>query len=191
MALKAPIYEQLPDEPDSSYAHFLYYKNLGPGRSLRIAYNKYLIDKGEAPAGTKCGSWGAESSDWDWVERARAFDISILENDGKDTVLAFLDALRHASAKAAEYIRLAGPESWGDALETLNVVGKFIPPETVAAISANAEADRCEDDGEAGEVREVQDGPGRLCQGSPEGNGDGGSGNDSPEPDQAAIQDAG
>lgn len=154
MGTQAPIYERLSNEPDSAYMHFLYYRNLGPARTLRRAYNAYLIGTGEAPEGTdksKCGSWGAESVAWNWVERARAFDISILANEGKETVLAFLDALCHAAKRAAEFIRTGQPESWNDALATLNVVGKFIPPEAVEALAApeSDPADEPEPDEEA------------------------------------------
>lgn len=35
---KRKAWEQLPDEPDSAYARFLMYRNLGPARSIDAAF---------------------------------------------------------------------------------------------------------------------------------------------------------
>jgi hypothetical protein len=69
-----------PDESESDYARFQYYRDLPPPR--RTIYNAFVVSNGGAYAGEdrprKGGappSWQGLSRKWRWGERCRAFDL--------------------------------------------------------------------------------------------------------------------
>lgn len=68
-----------PDEPEQAYVGFLFNRNLGPNRSPSRACRRYVTETGLAPKGTESekvpGQWRQFSVQFDWVHRAREWDI--------------------------------------------------------------------------------------------------------------------
>ena len=69
----APIWERKPGEPNLWYARFDAFRQLGPGRSVSKAYHRCKQEQGLRSA-TANSLWYQTSRDWDWRERAEAWD---------------------------------------------------------------------------------------------------------------------
>lgn len=68
-------WDRLEGEPILWFDRFdKYYRVQGPGRNLKAAYNLWRKDKGTKP-GQVSASWKKALVDWNWQERAEAFDI--------------------------------------------------------------------------------------------------------------------
>ncbi len=68
-------WDRLEGEPILWFDRFdKYYRVQGPGRSLRAAYNLWQKDKGAKP-GRVGSAWQKAFADWDWQERAEAYDM--------------------------------------------------------------------------------------------------------------------
>ena len=123
-------WDQLPNEPLTSYRRFLVYRNLGPGRSLDRAY--------EAIKGSKkqpSGYFAKISGKFDWERRATAWDIENMADQGARTAVNFVKTLEILAAKAI--LDAMKPEreirNVDQLLDVLNVIGNFITPEVIEA----------------------------------------------------------
>lgn len=77
----APIWEQMPHEEAKPYLAFCLYRNLGPReRTVRKAHELYrgMVPGSRTSAGLPpyFNRW---SSDYQWKDRARAYDVHLLE----------------------------------------------------------------------------------------------------------------
>lgn len=142
MADEKRAWEQREGEPNEAYARFLVYRNLGRARSLESAYS---LDSGQAAKKSRkkqsiSGQWTSDSTAYDWVERATAWDIEMLIIHGADVVLDFIEAMRNYANKTlrASFGEGLTPRDWGELTNALNTLGKFIPADTVAAIQDTA-----------------------------------------------------
>jgi hypothetical protein len=91
-------YTQLDGESARAFAAFSTYRDSGALRSLAAAWQKHNGDLGKAP--TKCpGCWKRWSVQWQWVERARQFDIKVdaLKRE------AYAARIRQFEENSAEY----------------------------------------------------------------------------------------
>jgi hypothetical protein len=78
--IEAPVisqpWDQLADEPLSSYWRFVLFLRLGRRRTLLKAYAAHLAsDPRAVPPKSVPGSWSRESARYRWFERARLFDL--------------------------------------------------------------------------------------------------------------------
>lgn len=74
--------ERLPDESARAYSAFCIYRDLGPDRSLDLAWERRraLSEHGKASGSARRpGHWAAWCQKYKWVERAEAYDDSIDE----------------------------------------------------------------------------------------------------------------
>jgi hypothetical protein len=144
------LWEQREDESDAAYVRFLIYRSLGPARSLVAAYQVVepkATKRNKKQQGNNqqvSGQWTKDSAQFDWPARASAWDVQMLTEVGRETVINFLNALKLASEKTVaalsnEKIR---PTSWRAALEAVILLGSFIPSETVARIQSDASDNR-------------------------------------------------
>lgn len=141
--LRRESWDQQPGEPDGAYVRFLFYRNLGPARSLRRAHEAALQSVGEATEGDDGrqlpGQWSRDSREYRWVERARAWDAAMLEEVGRETVTAFLAYLRALTIKALEALADSeGPRDWNAFLETTAALGGFISQQAVEQLMQQA-----------------------------------------------------
>lgn len=146
MPVAPPIkpWDKLAGEDDAAYARFLTYRNLGMARNVPAAYQIYC----ETEAGVdpeKCrdkkpsGVWKQNSQDFNWVARARAWDVDVLLTHGQDAVLTFVTCIKEmALILLRSLAKLDGPRNWKEAVETLSVLSDLIPPETLAAMHTHA-----------------------------------------------------
>lgn len=71
-------WERLPAETARAYAAFVVYRDLGPGRSLAVAYGAWRRANGVAGDAAKAaGYWQEWSSTHGWVARAAAYDAHL------------------------------------------------------------------------------------------------------------------
>jgi hypothetical protein len=141
-------WEQLRGEPKESYCRFLFYRNLGPGRSLNLAYRTYLntipvdpAQPGNALKGVKPrrapANWLDDSSRYRWTERAVEWDIAQLERIGIDVAPLWAGILRASLVKSAQKFAQPSfkPTNWRDAhliltFLTADVIQALCPPKT-------------------------------------------------------------
>ena len=87
-------WEQREDESPQAFRAFVFYRDLGLERSLNKAYRASIGDEtGEKAAN---GTWDRWSSEYDWVERSRAYDshVDALRRNARERKLAELEARR-------------------------------------------------------------------------------------------------
>ncbi len=136
------VWDQEPGEEPEDYADFLFYRNVGPHRTLRSAYRRWcrVNIKPENPNITNDFSQVEASKRWqrlyrerNWKSRAIAWDISALKNDG-GTILALqsrtLKRLAYKACRAAKGIQI---EDSRDLLEILKTIQSYLTPELAAA----------------------------------------------------------
>lgn len=138
-------WEQQPEESAAAYRRFCYYRDLGPGRTLERAYGAYLETKQKkAPKGTKKpvpGNWKKDAARFKWKDRAAAWDVAHLAAVGQDVVTTFISSVQRMAELVLQRLlsEKRGPRNWGEVVEAVNILGSFIPPETVEALQATAE----------------------------------------------------
>lgn len=140
-------WEQREDESDAAYARFLVYRNLGPARSLDAAYalvaTKRVKSRGSPKIDTArraSGQWVQDSAAFDWAARATAWDVQVLTEVGRRAVVNFIHALELVSLKTLNELLnpKRRPANWHQLMEAVNLLGSFIPAETVAALQSDA-----------------------------------------------------
>lgn len=137
----APPWAQRPDESDEAYARFLLYRNLGPGRSLQLAYRTYLKTfRNAVPDATKGnkkpqvpGHWGDDSARHKWGDRAAAWDIAQLERQGPELARLWAGILVAAATKAAQKLAEPGcqPKDFMQALAVVDRLAPYLTPDAL------------------------------------------------------------
>ena len=94
-------YDQLPGEPDRWYERFRQFCDLGPSRSLNRCYSQFLEDRGDpaSAAAHAPGSWKRKAAEFDWTERAAAWDADRRQRSRQrleETLNLFSEAAREA-----------------------------------------------------------------------------------------------
>ncbi len=142
MAKEKHPWDQLKEEDAAAYARFLMYRNLGPTRTIDLAYalaREAKRGKGKQTSKRASGEWMRNSTNFDWPMRASAWDVAMLAEVGKKVVVHYVHALERAALKTLAVLEdpKVKPRGWGGAIEAINVLGGFIPAETIAAIRAD------------------------------------------------------
>jgi hypothetical protein len=91
------IWERRPGESARAYAAFCVYRDLGPGRSLNLAYGEWRRAQGCAGDAAKAaGYWAEWSSGFEWVARAEAYDghLEALKRAAREDALRRLEERR-------------------------------------------------------------------------------------------------
>lgn len=133
------IWERRRSESQTAYARFLFYRNLGPGRTLQAAWQAYhasVPDRTESDAGIVSGQWKQDSADYDWPARAAAWDVHNLTEASAAVVCDYVAVLQGAARKALEKLSQADfviPD-WESFLETIRALGEYIPREAVREV---------------------------------------------------------
>lgn len=146
------IWDQLPEETHDQYAHFLRYRNLGPQRSHKKAYAKYLQDTDgfEVAAGKRRslhvpGSWYEWSVKFEWPKRAAGWDVRNLQTYGSRLAVLHVQTVAIIASKnkrAAKTITGPGAQGWRDLMESCRVVAEFLTPEVMQGVHRGSESTR-------------------------------------------------
>jgi len=126
-------WDQLPDEPITAYRRFMIYRDLGPLRTIEKAYKAF---KGNAKHSNSVpGMWGKDSVDYNWLNRATFWDIEMMSEHGTQAVINWVLSLVELSEQTLEEMQSGRlkPRSFEQVLGALDVLGKFVTPETVEA----------------------------------------------------------
>jgi hypothetical protein len=139
-------WDQLPDEPITAYRRFMIYRDIGPRRTLEKAYEVYKGAKGLAP-----GMWQRQAVEYSWKDRATAYDIEMMSEHGTKAVINWVLSLVELSEQTLEEMQSGRlkPRSFEQVLGALDVLGKFVTPETVEAAREFARGNFGRDDDEA------------------------------------------
>jgi hypothetical protein len=102
-------YDQLPGEPDRWYGHFRQFCDLGPSRSLDRCYRQSQEERGDLPADPASaalrapGSWKRIATQFDWVERAAAWDADRRQRN-RQRLEETLNLFHEAAQEALQYL---------------------------------------------------------------------------------------
>jgi hypothetical protein len=113
----------------------LVYRNLGPSRSLQSAWDAQKVSN-RGKSGRVSGQWQKDSADYQWVERANAWDGYQLQQAGAATVHNWINILSGIAGKTLEAINEGvKPDNWGGVIQSAQVLGAHISPEAVNALA--------------------------------------------------------
>lgn len=124
-------WEQQDDEPVLWFDRFEQYRLLGPTRTVMAVYNDFRAGRGKGRAKTPPQSWTEATHRWRWKDRARAWDMSLVQrrqeeweeerSENKRQRLALLGSFR---AKMTEAVALLDPTDirWAEAVAGLKMV---------------------------------------------------------------------
>lgn len=142
-------------ESGSAYGRFAVYLGIGPLRTADLAFDtlaKSAMDKAfkdheddlvkaqqeaekaaRRPMNANRSQWRSECLLNRWEERASRFDAAQLILSAELVVSDYAKILARISHKLLKALEHLEPADWRQAMETLNVLGQTIPPETFAA----------------------------------------------------------
>lgn len=129
-------YDQQPDETLAAYRRFLFYRNLGPTRSLEAAYQSYQdsLPQKAAKSGKKRsipGSWMADSARYRWTERATIWDIDNLNAIGEESAVRLVEAVRKYTDVLLESLGNVHPTKFDEVTRGLELLAKLFPNEAI------------------------------------------------------------
>ena len=137
--MKKP-WDKLPNETDEQYARFLLYRNIGPKRSMRKAYARYLREYDGFRGGSERlhvpGNWIANCRDLFWTERAFAWDVRNLAAYGGKVASLHAAAVAQVARKNLRWAKRLNPgdKGWPDLMRSMMQVQAFLTPELVRGI---------------------------------------------------------
>ncbi len=150
-------WDQQQGESKEAYARFLIYRNLGPARSIDVAYAAAQSlaakrVKSRQPAKRASGQWMKDSVNYNWPERAAAWDIEVFSEAGQRVVINFISILEVLSRNTLEALAnpRVKPHSLKSIMTLVGILGAYIPAETVAALRDYSGTDRAPAIGNAG-----------------------------------------
>lgn len=142
-------WDQQPEEPNESYGRFLLYRNLGPGRSLQLAYSTFVAQFRNATDAAKSpkkpqqvpGHWNDVSAQWSWVDRASAWDVEMLRTHGERLSVLWVGILTLAAEKCAQKLAQPGcrPKDFMQAVAVIDKLAAFLTPDAVKSLQPAAE----------------------------------------------------
>ena len=156
------VWDQQPNEPRAAYVRFVVFRSLGPCRSVALAA-EVAASNLNAAIQTQSGpkrrknpkksetisirQWYDDSSEWNWSERACAWDLHVFAESCEQVQAAMTDLMRQIACKALESIvKGSAPANWPQILQTFEVLACHAPTHNPAANLAA----RPEDKGKTG-----------------------------------------
>lgn len=129
------VWHRLPGETKQAYARFLWYRNLGPTRSVKTCYYQYLKEK-DNYQGTKKGitvptRWHRECTKNKWVDRAASWDIRNLTRYGARIVALHSQTITLLAMKNRRVVGKTehGTKEWNGLMEGISRVAEYVNPE--------------------------------------------------------------
>jgi hypothetical protein len=153
-------WDQQHGEPDEAYVRFLFFRNIGPTRTILAAWQLWVKARAEKTrAKTKrktaaqthpSGTWSDDAATWRWIERARAWDIAMLREVVPETATLIFSAIREMARITLEELASGRmrPTTWEEVKESAVVLSQFIAPETITAVVNHAQDDGANSDGD-------------------------------------------
>ncbi len=158
----ADPWEQRPGEPDDMYVAFLFFRNLGPTRTVLNAWICYrktgeqaiVAGGGKRVVATPVqapGHWQTACARWQWLARAGAWDIEKLKGCGNRLYMTWLDLVMTAAQKCA--MKLADPncqpKDFSQAANFIRDLSTVLNPDVIAQIRPQSALDTAGDVGGA------------------------------------------
>lgn len=151
-------WDQLDGEPNEAYVRFLIYRNLGPGRTVDLAYNAYVAQLPSDPAkGAKgkpdkrrrptpkpetraSSTWWDNSRTYEWQQRATAWDIATFKAVVPDGAIAIMHVIAETAKVALRALQSGTlkPTSWGELIDGVGLLASFVGAETVHNLLAGS-----------------------------------------------------
>lgn len=129
-------WDQLPGESPESYARFLTFRNLGPGRSLALACNIHTSAAKRRKTPYASGTWQDDSAKNEWVARATAWDIHQISAQGDELARLWVGILVSAATKAAQKLAdpRCKPKDFAQALSVVEKLSPYLTPDVLRSL---------------------------------------------------------
>ena len=135
VAERRKSWEQQPDEPDGSFDRFVYYRDLGPTRSIDRAWRAWqMTGENAAPRNADRradGHWTKDSVEHSWRQRAREYDAHKFRTTNSDVLQKFTENLRDLALGVGVALEEIRPQTFKEICYAIRILSKLIPPETV------------------------------------------------------------
>jgi hypothetical protein len=130
-------WDQLEGESNEAYARFLVYRNLGPTRSVLLAYAALRPD---APESKKKQTRSASRIWWDnyrafhWKDRAAAWDVAQLVYAVPEAAAAIFKLIGETAKACLAEVANGNikPQSFAELREMVVILAGFISPEVIS-----------------------------------------------------------
>lgn len=145
------LWDQLENESNAAYARFLAYRNLGPGRTLQRAYESHkatLPAKKRNKTKTFTQQWANDSTQFRWVERATAWDVENMLQQGERTATLYMQFMERYLQKLYAALDNVEPEKFDEVTKGFATLGQFFTPEVLAQLHLSKQQHRDDTPGE-------------------------------------------
>lgn len=141
-------------ETDTAYRAFLVYRNLGPKRTVKLAFHAWMEAKGDGGAvdsrqyvPARWQGWSARHS---WQVRAQRWDISELIQSGTRVPLMLNIVIERAAVRLLDAMTNDGvrPQTWDDVIKTITLLTNIVDSSRVDKLEAEAVASGDYSDGQ-------------------------------------------
>ena len=139
----AEEWRRMAGESTADYAAFLLFRNVGPTRSLRRAYQlwqqqlaNYVQPPKGSPRQKPPGSWQTRYRKWEWKRRATCWDVHRMAYTGAQVAAIHTQTVVNVAVKVLKASKVTGPDDAGFAamLNGMRQVQAFVTPEIVQGI---------------------------------------------------------
>ena len=129
------IWEKREDESSEAYTRFLIFRNLGPTRNVKKAYE--VASGKENSRKSETQQWYNDSSQFDWRERAAQWDIAQLSSVVPETTGMIYQAVRQYALVVLEQLESGKfkPKSWSALQHALVTLTQLVSPEVIASVA--------------------------------------------------------
>lgn len=137
------VWDQLEGEPNEAYARFLVYRDLGPNRSVILAYDSFRPNapqSKENPTRSASRAWWENYRVFRWKGRALAWDVSQLANAVPEAATTIFRLISETAKACLAEIANGNikPQSFAELKEMVVILGGFISPEVISTTINNA-----------------------------------------------------
>lgn len=125
-------------ESNEAYTRFLVFRNLGPTRNVKKAYE--VASGKENSKKSEAQHWYNDSSQFDWRERASQWDIAQLTSVVPETTGMIYQAVRQYALVVLEQLESGKfkPKSWSALQHALVTLTQLVSPEVIASAAYRA-----------------------------------------------------
>ncbi len=135
-------WEQLDGEPNEAYARFLVYRNLGPARSVLLAYaslRSAAPRSKDKPTQRAPRIWWENYRAFQWKDRAAAWDVSQMANAVPEAATTIFKLMGETARACLAEVANGNikPQSFVELKDMVVILGNFISPEVISATINN------------------------------------------------------
>ena len=138
MAERRKSWEHQPDEPEDAFDRFVYYRDLGPTRSIDKAWRAWRLTAENASPGITDrradGHWRSDSVEHSWRTRARDYDAHRFRTTNSAVLQKFTENLHSLTLGVGIALEEIRPQTFKEICYAIRLLSRIIPQETVTVL---------------------------------------------------------